>query len=82
MLEKIFENIYSGHKNTVSNMFHEYLEPHEEVSGIPQALILLALDSERYINYFWSSNKNNTYIPHFEAFENSKKLTPVARLSE
>ena len=82
MLETIFENIYFRHENAVSNMFYGYLETHEEESGIPQALILFTFDSERYINYFRSSNKNNTYIPHFKVFENSKKLTHVARLLE
>lgn len=63
-------------------MFHEYLEPHEEVSGIPQAFNLFTFHSEKYMNYFRSSNRNNTYVPHFKAFEIFKKLTHIARLLE
>lgn len=58
-------------------MFHEYLEPHKEISGIPQAFILFTFHSEKHMNYFRSSNRNNTYIPHFKAFAIFKKLTRI-----
>lgn len=60
-------------------MFHEDLGRHEGVSGIPQAFILFP---------FHSGKKKKPVLkaliktPHFNAFENSRKLTCVARLLE